>query len=95
MAGMFEELRRRANAMGRDPQSLQMVVRANIHLLGTSPGSGRPPFVGTLNEIREDIQSARRAGATELLFDAQFSPGCDSLDALEEQMRTLLTLGQD
>ncbi|MEZ5567940.1 MAG: TIGR03619 family F420-dependent LLM class oxidoreductase [Halioglobus sp.] len=94
MQQMFAGMRQMAEEAGRDPAQLEMIVRGNVTLLEKPLGQDRPVFVGNLQEIAADIRAARAAGAHELLFDPQFSPGMDSPDALEACMHTLYELSQ-
>ena len=75
-----------AEAAGRDPSALELIITSDPAILDESPGEGRPDFVGTYDEIRRDVMAARDLGATELSFMLGYSSG--DLD-LDEYMRTL------
>ena len=93
MAQMFDQAKQTAKAAGRDPSSLELVVRANLEISEKQIGDKRVIFTGTLDQIKEDIAGCRNIGAQELFFDPTFSPGAQSLDrwlALMEQMRKLV-----
>jgi probable F420-dependent oxidoreductase len=93
MAQMFGSVRQMAKDAGRDPSSLEMIVRANLEISDTPLGKERMIFTGTLDQIKEDISGCRRIGAHELFFDPTFATGGQSLDrwfVLMEQLRNLL-----
>ena len=93
MTQMMASLRSMAQAAGRDPASLELVVRANLMITMQPLGKERWIFSGTLEEIKADIKAVRTLGATELFFDATFSPGThsetDFLRILEEIRRMI------
>lgn len=93
MAQMFAGIRQMAKDAGRDPESLAMVVRANLYIVEQPQPKERMIFSGTIEQIKEDAIACRDIGANELFFDPTFSPGAQSLDhwlALMEQMRKLI-----
>ncbi len=77
---MIEGLKGMAQAAGRDPKAVEVVVRANLSITPHPLGKGRGPFSGVLDEIREDVGAVQRLGANELIFDPTFSPGIQSED---------------
>ena len=93
MAQMFAGLQQMAKAAGRDPSSLQMIVRANVEISAQPLGDKRFPFSGTMEQIKEDIVATRQIGAHELFFDPTFSPGAQDLKkwlSLMEDLRKLV-----
>jgi probable F420-dependent oxidoreductase len=85
-AGILEQ----AHQAGRDPSQLQLVGRGNLVLLPQAlPEEGRFPFVGSLEQIVEDIKAHREAGVQELILDLQFSPGMLEQDRLLETAAAL------
>lgn len=93
MAQMFEGVKQMAKQAGRDPSSLEMVVRANLEITDKPLGEKRMIFSGSLDQIKEDIAGCRRIGAHEVFFDPAFSPGGQSLSnwlSLMEQVRKLV-----
>ena len=92
MKDMWGAIRGMAAAAGRDPETLELVVRANLDLRPGPVGGERPPFVGSAAQIRDDIQATREMGAHELAFDGHFSTGVKTVSdhvALLEQLREL------
>jgi alkanesulfonate monooxygenase SsuD/methylene tetrahydromethanopterin reductase-like flavin-dependent oxidoreductase (luciferase family) len=90
MARMFGTIKEMAKEVGRDPSSLQMIVRANLEITDRPLGKERTVFTGTLDQIKEDVSACSKVGAHEVFFDPTFSTGEQSLDrwlALMEQLR--------
>jgi probable F420-dependent oxidoreductase len=93
MAPMAAQLREMAKAAGRDPMSLEVIVRANLHITPLPLGGDRWIFTGSFDQIQADIERVRAFGADELFFDPTFSPGVttpDSFMACMERIRQLL-----
>jgi len=92
MAQMFEGIQQMAKAAGRDPSTLEMVVRANLDISEKPLGNDRMIFTGTLDQIAGDVKECARIGAHELFFDPTFTTGGQSLGRwlqLLEQMKGL------
>ncbi len=91
MKQMMAGLKEMAKAAGRDSASIELVVRANLSIAPAPLGKDRWIFSGTLEEIKADIAAVRALGASEVFFDAVFSPGVrtedDHLRILEEIRR--------
>jgi len=83
---MMGQVREAARAAGRDASALELVIFAGPSILEQSPGEGRRDFVGTLDEIRRDVATARDLSATEIIFQVGYSTGDLQLD---EYMRGL------
>jgi probable F420-dependent oxidoreductase len=93
MKQMFDSVREMAKAAGRDPDSLQLVVRANLEVTKSPLGNNRMIFTGTLDQIHADVEATRKIGADEILFDPTFLPGAQKLDrwlGLMEEWRELV-----
>jgi probable F420-dependent oxidoreductase len=54
---------------GRDTSRMEMVVVGNVTFTDRPGGPDRTPFVGALDQIIEDVQTAAEAGADELIID--------------------------
>jgi len=92
MAQMMEGIRGMAKEAGRDSSALKMIVRANVNVMPQSQGNQRPPFYGSLDEIRSDIQATKDIGADELFIDPVGSGVASVEDYMEvmEQMKDLV-----
>jgi len=92
MAQMMEGIRGMAQEAGRDSSALKMIVRANVNVMPQSQGNQRPPFYGSLDEIKSDIQATKDIGADELFVDPVASGVASVEDYMEvmEQMKDLL-----
>ena len=72
MAQMFGTIRQMAKDAGRDPQELQLIVRANLVITEKPIEKDRFVFVGSLDQIREDIAASEKIGADELFLEVGF-----------------------
>jgi alkanesulfonate monooxygenase SsuD/methylene tetrahydromethanopterin reductase-like flavin-dependent oxidoreductase (luciferase family) len=89
---MFGSIKEMAKAAGRDPSTLEMIVRANLQVSDKPFGKDRFIFSGTKEQIQEDIVDCQRIGASEIDFDPTFSPEGSTLEgwlSLLEDMRRL------
>jgi len=68
------ELRRLAQAAGRNPDELKIIARFNIIVTDKPLEKERQFFTGTRDQIREDVQSIKEFGPDELIIDPTFSP---------------------
>ena len=94
MVKMFGGIKQMAEAAGRDPGSLKLVVRSNLQMHDSALGEDRGIFSGSDDEITADIVRAREIGVDELFFDAGFSPGVESTADLLGAMERLWGLAQ-
>lgn len=92
LAQMWEDLKAAAKAEGRDPSSLQLIVRAHPHVTEQPLGKSRPSFNGSLEEIKQDVDACRNLGAQEVFFDPIFSPDGYSLERFLTRMEQLRKL---
>jgi probable F420-dependent oxidoreductase len=93
MAQMFASIKQMAKEAGRDPSSLELVVRANLEITDKPVQNNRMIFSGTLEQIKEDLAGCRKIGADEVFLDPTFARGGQSLDrwlTLLDQMRKLV-----
>lgn len=93
MAQMFGTVKQMAKDAGRDPSSLELVVRANLEITDKPLPKERWIFSGNMDQIKEDLAGCRSIGADEVHFDPTFSPGAQSLErwlTLMEQMHKLV-----
>lgn len=74
MAQMIPQLREAARAAGRDPATLEVIVRANVHVTPKAITGQRWIFSGSLEQIKEDVGRVRELGGSEVFFDPAFSP---------------------
>jgi alkanesulfonate monooxygenase SsuD/methylene tetrahydromethanopterin reductase-like flavin-dependent oxidoreductase (luciferase family) len=71
IAAIWAGIRDAAERSGRNPDDLQLVVRANVKVTRTPQGSSRPPFTGTIEQIAADVCASADAGVHELIVDVQ------------------------
>ena len=86
---MFEGIKNMAKEAGRDPSALELIVRANVEIHNSPIQKDRVDFTGTLDQIAEDVKTTQKLLATEIVFDAQFSPGVETANDLVSRMEQL------
>ena len=86
---MFEAIKNMAKQAGRDPSAIELIVRANVEIQNSPIEKERVDFTGTLEQIAEDVKATQKLGATEIVFDAQFSPGVETANDLVSRMEQL------
>lgn len=65
---LWAEIQRLAAAHGRDPNAMQLVVRAGIVLTPAPAGAGRASYQGDAEQVAGDVDDARRSGADEVVL---------------------------
>lgn len=68
LAPMWAEVQRLAAAAGRDPDDLQLVVRAGIDLRPAPAGAGRASYQGDAEQVAGDVDATHRIGAGEVVL---------------------------
>ncbi|AKS36434.1 TIGR03619 family F420-dependent LLM class oxidoreductase [Mycolicibacterium goodii] len=69
LRGDWDRIRNMAAGHGRDPGRMEMIVVGNVTFTEHPAGPDRAAFVGTLDQIIEDVHTAAEAGADELIID--------------------------
>jgi probable F420-dependent oxidoreductase len=69
----IQGFRAAAQAAGRDPEELQVVVRANNQVSERALPDPRPPFSGTTAQITEDLARAHGLHVNHVFFDLNFT----------------------
>ncbi|MCV7380811.1 LLM class F420-dependent oxidoreductase [Mycobacterium alsense] len=65
----WDRIREAAFQFGRDASRMRLVVVGNVTFTDRPAGSDRPAFVGTLDQVMDDVRTAAEAGADELIVD--------------------------
>lgn len=65
----WDRIRELASGYGRDVDQMEMIVVGNVTFTDRPAGSDRSAFVGSLDQILDDIRTAADAGADELIVD--------------------------
>lgn len=86
MKQMWEGIRGMAKEAGRNPEALELVVRANLTITDSPLGDGRFIFYGSADEVKADIEAVREMGADEIIVDPSFSPDGHSTDGFLSRM---------
>lgn len=76
------DLRSQAQAAGRDPRAITLSFRAPIKFTDGAASGARTPFIGSRDQIIEDIRAYQRLGVSHLVFDFAGS----SADAIVEHL---------
>lgn len=71
IAAGWATVRDGAAAAGRDPDALELIVRAVPAVSPTALGPTRAPFTGSRRQVADDVAHARDLGAHELIIDLQ------------------------
>jgi probable F420-dependent oxidoreductase len=80
IAPMFATVRDLAAGYGRDPDAVQLVVRANALLTDRPLGRERPAYHGSTDQIIDDLDATLHTGAHEIILELQGS--ASSVDEL-------------
>jgi probable F420-dependent oxidoreductase len=71
VAPMWSALRDLSAVHGRDPDGLQLIVRANVKLTPRPLNDERPSYWGTVEQVLEDLAATAATGAHEVILDVQ------------------------
>jgi probable F420-dependent oxidoreductase len=82
IVAMHGRIRDLATEAGRDPDRIDLLVRANLHVTSTRVTPDATPFVGTVEQIADDIARYADAGVDHLHIDLQYSEGIEGAAAL-------------
>ncbi|MGA9275598.1 LLM class flavin-dependent oxidoreductase, partial [Ilumatobacter sp.] len=94
MDEMFHGIRSMAEAGGRDPDEVGLIVRANCAIGAEVSGDDRGIFAGSVEQVMDDARRCAEIGADEVFIEVQYSPGTDSFDAYLEYMEQFAVLTQ-
>ena len=77
-------LRQDAEKVGRDPESIQVSVKAPLYDANESnkPGGPRRRFTGSPGEVRQDVQTYADIGVTHLIFDFRVESANETNDRM-------------
>ena len=68
IAPLWTTVRNLAVDHGRDPDALELVVRANMAITPDPLGPERPSYHGTVDQVAADVDATRAAGAHEVVL---------------------------
>lgn len=87
---MIAQLRQFAKDAGRDPQSLEVIVGANISLSEKPLGADRAIFTGSEDQVKNDIEAVKKLGADEIFFVIFQEESIKDLVATMEKLRSFV-----
>jgi probable F420-dependent oxidoreductase len=77
IAPVWAQIRDLAAGYGRDPDAMRLVVRANVYVT-EQPQSERMSYLGSMEQVIEDVLATEAAGADEILLDLNGDPSLDT-----------------
>ena len=77
------DLRSQAEAAGRDPKAISLSFRVPLRVTDGGTSGTRTPFIGSRDQIVEDIRTYQRLGVSHLIFDVAGT----SVEAILEQLQ--------
>jgi probable F420-dependent oxidoreductase len=77
LAPLWAQVRDLAAGHGREPDALELVVRADITVSEQPIDGERPSYAGTVEQVAADIADTRRAGAHEVILGVRGDHGLD------------------
>ena len=92
MARMFAAIKSMAGDAGRNPDRLELIIRANVIVTESPLGDDRKVYTGSLDQIASDIAATRNIGASELAFDPTYDPTVQSVGDFIDRMNLLWRL---
>jgi len=79
----LDDVKRQADAAGRDPTSVDAAMFVPWYSLGAAKDDQRRPFTGSAEQIAEDARAYRDAGLNHLIVGFESSDLQESLDRIE------------
>jgi len=93
LISMMREVKKAAEARGRDPEKLLTVMRCLVNRTEQKlDDATRPVAHGTWEQIAEDVRKMDDAGVDEIFFDVAFQKDAQSRDGLLRYMERFLDL---
>ncbi len=77
LAPLWSQVRDLAATHGREPDALELVVRADISISEQPIDGERTSYAGTVEQVAADIADTRRAGAHEVILGVRGDHGLD------------------
>ena len=91
MARSVERLGRYAESAGRDPSAIEVAYRPPRYLLGADEDRTQP-FMGTAEQIAEDVSAFAKVGVSHLAFDFRRDAVEQTVSAMEEFAQRVMPL---
>lgn len=94
LTASIKSLRDMAKQMSRDPDEIKVALRTLPRILDSKGAADRGPVVGTLDEIRSDIQRFAEIGIDHLFFDLNFSLRGGNIMPMLDAMEQLIQVAR-
>ena len=90
----LDQLFRMTEAEGRNPAALTISFKAPVYdtSVTTLGGADRRPFLGTPQQVADDIGTYEKLGVSELVFDFRSEHLTETLDRMEHFAQTMRTV---
>jgi hypothetical protein len=75
-----------AEAVGRHPTGLEVIVVAPVHMTQSPREENCPVFTGLMEQVRADVRGFRDLGANEIIFELNRSSPIDDIRAVMERL---------
>lgn len=90
LAAGLERLASYARRFGRDPSEIETIYRTHqFELTGSAAGSDRPSFIGSAEQIADDVRQYEQMGVSALVLD--FQRQTEDLDEMLDRMERFAT----
>ncbi len=83
LSGHIALLHRYAEGAGRDPEKIEVAMKAPLYHTAMTPANGRRRFAGAPDEVIQDVEIYSRLGVSHLLFDIRMPDLSQSLERME------------
>jgi probable F420-dependent oxidoreductase len=87
---MLAQFHAMAEAVGRHPAELEVIVVASVHMTQSPREENRPVFTGSMEQVRADIRGFRDLGANEIIFELNLSSPIDDILVMMARLRGLV-----
>jgi alkanesulfonate monooxygenase SsuD/methylene tetrahydromethanopterin reductase-like flavin-dependent oxidoreductase (luciferase family) len=82
-ADAFDDVKRQAEAAGRDPAAVDTALFVPWYSLGAAADGARRPFTGSAEQIAEDARAYRDAGLNHLIIGFESDDLQESLERID------------
>lgn len=95
LESIIKSIKDMANKARRNPDEMGILIREVPTILDKSDTGKRKPFIGTIDEIAEDIRRYSEIGVTDLFFDLNFSLKDGDVSLMLSTMEKLIQMARN